>query len=296
MRERVSFEATFMARLGLLVGRLEALRARREGAGARRLAGAGEEFVGHRPMRDGEDARQIDWNLFARFDQPFVRVFEREAAESWLVMLDTSASMDVGLDVGPSKLQLAAELVLGLAALALAVGARLTLHTSCGASFVVRHARDQSGLRRKLESLGAPREGFEVGFGELAARARLTSRTGRVVVIGDLFGLAPRRVLELGAPGRELVVLRVLAQRELLPSRWLFEGGGEHALLLDSEVEHASMLVDREAARAYERAIEEELESWQAILGRHRVLWRLARAGEMAFEEVLAPLLGGTGS
>lgn len=298
MRERVRFAPTFMGRLGLLVGRLRALHARREGVGTARLAGGGEEFVGHRPMRDGEDVRQIDWNLFARFDQPFVRVFEREAAESWLVMLDTSASMDVGRTdgAGASKLQLAAELVMGLAALAAEAGARLTLQTSCGQSFVVRRARDQSALRRKLEGLGAPQAGFEIGLGELAARARLTPRTGRVIVVGDLFDLEPRSVLELGAPGRELVVIRVLAIEELAPTRFLF-GGGETRVELEAvEEDERRLIVDFDAARAYERALEVELESWQSILLRHRVLWRLAEAGETPFEQVLAPFVGGQGA
>jgi uncharacterized protein (DUF58 family) len=292
---RVRFASSFMGRLGRLVGRLRALSARREGVGAARLAGGGEEFVGHRPWRDGEDARLIDWNLFARFDQPFVRVFEREAAESWLVMLDTSASMDVGAEAGTSKLQLAAEVVMGLAALAAESGARLTLWTSCGQSFVLRRARDQRALRRKLEGLGTPHEGLELGLGQLAEQARLTPRTGRVIVIGDLFDLEPRDVLELGAPGRELVVIRVLSSGELAPTRVFFAEGAARLELEEVETE-ARLIVDFDAARHYERELEEELEAWHVILGRHRVLFTLADAGTTPFEEALAPLVDGMGA
>lgn len=319
MSGRVRFDPTFMGRLGRMVGRLRALSARREGSGSSRLAGSGEEFVGHRPWRPGEDTRNLDWNLFARFDQPFVRVFEREAAEHWMVLLDTSASMDVGGDVEAqlgvrqprqkrrvpsdgSKLQLAAELTMGLASLAAEAGATLTLATSDGARFQLTRARDLDSLRRFLEGLGRPGPGFEGGLGERFARARSRDRIGRigrVVVIGDLFGLEPRHVLELSGPGRELVVLRVLAAEELLPSQVLFARGGERFELVELETDER-LVVGREDAQAYERELEEELETWQSLLAKHRILWRLAEAGlpldsgrqmGTAFEDVLAPFL-----
>ena len=296
MSGRVRFDPSFMARLGRLVGRLRALSARREGSGSARLAGSGEEFVGHRPWRPGEDTRDLDWNLFARFDQPFVRVFEREAAEHWLVQLDTSASMDVGAP--ESKLQLAAELTMGLAALAVEVGATLSLVTSSGERFHLARPRDLVPLRRVLEGLGQPGAGFEVGLG------KPRPRVGRVIVIGDLFDVEPKGVLELGGPGRELVVLRVLAAEELLPSQVLFLNAADNVELEELETGQRR-IVSGEDALDYERELERELESWQALLAKHRVLWRLAEAGSFthsgrklgtAFEDVLAPFLGSGGA
>ena len=86
---------------------------RREGAGRAGLLGAGEEYVTSRPYRPGEDLRHLDWDLLARLDRPYIRVSRREAAESWSLWIDTSASMGVG---PPGKLQMAAEVAGGIAA------------------------------------------------------------------------------------------------------------------------------------------------------------------------------------
>ena len=75
----VAFPPEFVGRLERLSHRVSTARQRREGAGGLRLTGAGEEFVGYRPYRIGEDLRRLDWDLFARLDRPYVRVRRREA-------------------------------------------------------------------------------------------------------------------------------------------------------------------------------------------------------------------------
>ena len=112
----VRFAPDYLGRLERLGARLSAARQRREGGGAARLAGGGEEFVGYRPYRAGEDLRQLDWDLFARLDRPYVRISRREAAELWTIHVDASASMGVG---PPGKLQKVAEVAGAIASLAL---------------------------------------------------------------------------------------------------------------------------------------------------------------------------------
>ncbi|UUO04388.1 DUF58 domain-containing protein [Blastopirellula sp. J2-11] len=71
--------------------------------------GRGIEFEEVRPYQVGDDVRTIDWNVTARSDQPYVKLFreERELAVSLLV--DLSASQDLGTTT-QTKRELVAEL------------------------------------------------------------------------------------------------------------------------------------------------------------------------------------------
>src|SRR5436190_2275097 len=62
--------------------------------GERRSKKKGEsvEFADHRGYVSGDDLRHIDWNLFARLDQLFLKLFLEEEDLSLHIVLDCSAS------------------------------------------------------------------------------------------------------------------------------------------------------------------------------------------------------------
>jgi uncharacterized protein (DUF58 family) len=68
----------------------------RAGTYQSRTRGAGFDFDEHRPYRPGDDVRRIDWNVTARFRQPFVRETHAERELNVVVALDLSASMAFG--------------------------------------------------------------------------------------------------------------------------------------------------------------------------------------------------------
>lgn len=68
----------------------------RTGAYTSRSRGQGFDFDEHRPYRPGDDVRRIDWNVTARFRQPFVRETHAERELNVIVALDLSASMAFG--------------------------------------------------------------------------------------------------------------------------------------------------------------------------------------------------------
>ena len=63
--------------------------------------GRGSEFADFRPYAIGDDLRSLDWNLFARLERLFVRLFLEEEDLHVHLLLDVSRSMDFG---SPSKL------------------------------------------------------------------------------------------------------------------------------------------------------------------------------------------------
>ena len=58
--------------------------------------GRGMAFSEVRAYIPGDDVRTIDWNVTARFDQPFVKVFEEERELTVVLVADVSASGDFG--------------------------------------------------------------------------------------------------------------------------------------------------------------------------------------------------------
>src|SRR3970040_3164226 len=59
--------------------------------------GRGMEFSEVREYQYGDDIRSIDWNVTARFNHPFVKVFEEERELPVMLMAALSASGTFGL-------------------------------------------------------------------------------------------------------------------------------------------------------------------------------------------------------
>jgi len=69
-----------------------AVRAHRSGDYLSRIRGRGFEFDQHKPYQQGDDYRQIDWNVTARMQVPFVKREFEEKELSAVVMADLSRS------------------------------------------------------------------------------------------------------------------------------------------------------------------------------------------------------------
>ncbi|WP_068473468.1 DUF58 domain-containing protein [Saccharicrinis aurantiacus] len=58
--------------------------------------GRGMTFSEVREYQYGDDVRSIDWNVTARFNSPFIKVFEEERELTVMLMIDVSGSRDFG--------------------------------------------------------------------------------------------------------------------------------------------------------------------------------------------------------
>ena len=58
--------------------------------------GRGMAFSEVREYQYGDDVRDIDWNVTARFNKPYVKVFEEERELTVMLMIDVSGSQDFG--------------------------------------------------------------------------------------------------------------------------------------------------------------------------------------------------------
>lgn len=76
--------------------------------------GRGMTFSEVREYQYGDDVRNIDWNVTARFNKPYVKVFEEEREMTVVLVIDVSGSGDFG-SVKKSKKTLMVEIAATLA-------------------------------------------------------------------------------------------------------------------------------------------------------------------------------------
>src|SRR6266702_2237687 len=73
--------------------------------------GQSVEFADYRNYVVGDDLRFLDWNLFARLDRLFIRLFMEEEDLHVYILIDNSLSMDFGT---PTKLHFAKQVAAAL--------------------------------------------------------------------------------------------------------------------------------------------------------------------------------------
>lgn len=213
--------------------------------------GSSVEFADYRTYAPGDDLRRVDWNLYARTDRLFLKVYEEEEDRAVHLLVDTSASMGFG---GPSKLELAQRLAAGLGYVALHELDRLhVVELGADRATSFRPLRGTPATPSLLELLSSLRsDGPSALNRSLSEYAGRGSGSGLLILVSDL--LDPEGVTgglrALAGRGHEITVLHVLSSDELTPS---YSGDLE---LRDSETdERQGMTLDRMAVRAYERRL-----------------------------------------
>ena len=76
--------------------------------------GRGMAFSEVREYQYGDDVRDIDWNVTARFNKPYVKVFEEERELTVMLLVDMSSSLDFGTS-GMYKKEMVTEIAATLA-------------------------------------------------------------------------------------------------------------------------------------------------------------------------------------
>ena len=76
--------------------------------------GRGMAFSEVREYQFGDDIRSIDWNVTARFNRPYVKIFEEERELTIMLLIDVSGSGDFGTR-GSSKREMITEIAATLA-------------------------------------------------------------------------------------------------------------------------------------------------------------------------------------
>jgi uncharacterized protein (DUF58 family) len=183
-----------------------------------RRRGRGVEFADYRNYVTGDDLRFIDWNLYARLDRLFLRLF-LEDEDLWLdILIDTSASTSFG---EPPKLLRIKQLAAAIGYVGLVNQHRVAIHTMTDRlASQTGPMRGKTSARRMLGFLDALEADGSTDLQGAAKRFALTRRgRGVVVVISDFLdkrGYEPG-LRFLAHPRDDLFVIQLLSPQEIDP-------------------------------------------------------------------------------
>jgi uncharacterized protein (DUF58 family) len=182
--------------------------------------GISVEFADYRHYAHGDDLRFIDWNIYARLDKLFLKVFLEEEDLSLVIAIDTSASMNWG---NPSKFIYCQRLAMALGYIGLVNHNRVTLY-----GYDAEGVRPLSSLRgrRRTKEMGAWLLDLAPGGGSSfddSMRQIALGRQGKgvMVILSDfLYKEGYEKALRyLVGGGYDTFCMQVLSPEEIDPGR-----------------------------------------------------------------------------
>lgn len=218
--------------------------------------GSSAEFADFRDYIPGDDLRRIDWNLYARFEKLYLKLFVDERQLHHRIYLDASASIDWGR---PSKGEMMLKLTAALSFLSVQAMDRVSVSVihkdSCEEVCRAITGREAFyGLAEKLNDV----KFFGDGNMEKAIQRNedLGKDDGLTILISDFFTDCDWKsaVDELCFRGRRVYLVQIVSRDEITP------GISGKLLLHDAEAvneddeKNLRTKISRSAIKAYEEA------------------------------------------
>ena len=178
--------------------------------------GTGMEFREVREYVPGDDVRTIDWNVTARTDDPFVKLYEEERELTVILAVDMSRSGWFG-SREKTKAAIAAELcgVLAFSAIANKDKVGLVMFSDRVEKFIPPGKGKSHVLRLIRELLTFAPEGRGTDFNEpLKLMGSVLKRKATVFLVSDFWAAGYATLLSILARKHDLVAVRVRDPRE----------------------------------------------------------------------------------
>ena len=180
-------DAAFMARLDQLdVMSRKLLAGKMKGERRSKRRGQSVEFADFRNYVIGDDLRFIDWNIYARLDKLFLKLFLEEEDLSLYVLLDVSKSCDFG---NPNKAQYMKKVAAALGYIGLVNYNRVTI--AAMADGIVAETGGMRGRRRVSQMIDFVQNLKPTGASHLADACKKFAlahrQKGVCVVLSDFF-------------------------------------------------------------------------------------------------------------
>lgn len=279
-----SFNPNDLHRLNRLMFQVKGV-ALEESAGGHksRKMGEGTDFLDFRQYTPGDDFRKVDWSLYGRLRQLFVRLHEAPRQLAVSLLIDESRSMQFGRPI--TKLQQAQRLACALGFVGLKSGDRVLAYGFA------------DGIKRQLGPLGGVRalpmlvrflqklEG--TGPSDLSAavqqlRARRGAR-GLVIILSDFLNVprCEQAMTQILACGGRVLAIQILDE--------LDRGIGLKGTLRleDSESgRQVDVKIDARTLGAYQKAFEEHRQQLENFCLKHRQHYIAATTGDNYLELV----------
>lgn len=247
--------------------------------------GASVEFADYRNYTIGDDFRRVDWNVYARLERLFLKLFVEEEDLHVYVLLDASRSMGFG---SPTKLLYGKRVAAALSYIALANLDRVGLAALNGPGVSVlspkRGKQSAFGVFDYLKSIQSAGEtNLSVSLREFSLK---TSQPGLAIVISDFFDKDYEKgILALLSRKFEVTMVHVLDQEEVTPTVV-----GD-LLLIDSETDdRREITITQTLLRRYQQRLAEFLGGMESFSTRYGCNY-VRVTNQSAFEDMVLSYL-----
>ena len=180
--------------------------------------GRGMTFSEVREYQYGDDIRNIDWNVTARFNRPFVKIFEEEREMTVMLLIDVSGSNDFGSQA-QSKRDLTAELAAVLAFSAIQNNDKVGVifFSNKIEKFIPPKKGSTHILRiiREIVDFKAENQGTDIGEGLRFLTSAIKRRTTAFLISDFMTNMNYEQELRIASGKHDLVALRITDHREM---------------------------------------------------------------------------------
>ena len=191
---------------------------RTQGEHASGKGGSSTEFADYRNYVPGDDVRFVDWNIFARLNRPYMKLYQYEEVMHVAILVDASNSMKF-----ENKFERARQLAAAMGVTALMGVERVSAYV-VGASGepprVMPPSSGRASMRRLFDFFERAECGGDAPIdGAVEAMLRRHRGRGKAIVISDFLTPASRaRPFNLlYSAGLEIFALQVLGPTEIDP-------------------------------------------------------------------------------
>ncbi len=267
----------FMARLDALdfMSR-KILQGKLQGERRSKRRGQSVEFADHRPYVAGDDLRFVDWNVYARLGQLFLKLFMEEQDLTIHIAFDLSASMTIG---DPSKERFVKRMAAALGYISLVNNNRVTVSAfSEGVVGQLSNIRGRHSVSQLAEFL-LTRSCEGLSDFDLSCRHLAGGRVGSgiMIVLSDFFfkegyetGL--KRLL-----GRQydLYLIQVLSPQEIDPKL-----SGDLKLVDIEDEDVAEITVSNALLKYYQRNLAAYTNDLKAFCAKRGIAYVLSKTSD----------------
>jgi uncharacterized protein (DUF58 family) len=155
-------------------------------AGPRRSTSAGQglTFKDYRIYAPGDDVRLIDWKVFARTDDYYLKVHEEEKNLTIHIIMDTSASMNFGKPI--SKFDYTAMVGVGFAYLALRDNEKFQFSTFADTLEIFQPKRTMSHIATMVDHLNSQKPKGKSNFKDMVMQyKKAIGSKSMLIIISD---------------------------------------------------------------------------------------------------------------
>lgn len=181
--------------------------------------GRGMTFSEVREYQYGDDIRNIDWNVTARFHKPFVKIFEEEREMTVMLLIDVSGSNDFG-SADVTKRDITAELAAVLAFSAIQNNDKVgVIFFSDQIEKFIPPKKGSSHILRiisEIVTFKPQHRGTDIGEGLRFLTSAIKKRTTAFLISDFVTSKSFEQELRIAARKHDLISLRVTDKRELI--------------------------------------------------------------------------------